>query len=59
MGSINKKSKAATSTWVTVAMNDDLHGEVRSQAVRQHKLWPTVVSEAMQLWLDAQKKRVA
>lgn len=57
MGNISKKSKVTK--WVTVAMNDDLHGEVRSLAVRQHKLWPTVVSEAMQLWLDAQKRRVA
>ena len=58
MGIPSRKS-TPSARWVTVAMNDVLHGEVRSQAVRQHKDWPTVVSEAMTLWLDAQKKRVA
>lgn len=55
MGKMNESKPNAK--WVTVALNDDLHGEVRSQAVRQHKDWSTVVTEAMALWLAAQRKR--
>ena len=51
----NRKSKA-TSKWVTVPVDDVLHGEVRSQAVRLHKDWPTVVKEAMKLWLAVQRR---
>lgn len=42
------------STWLTVPVKDELHTEVRAQAVRQQKAWPTVIEEAMQLWLAAQ-----
>lgn len=45
--------------WVTVPLDDIIHGKVRSHAVEQHKDWPTVVAEAMKLWLAAQHRRVA
>ena len=48
------KLKQANSTYVTVAIPDELHGEVRARAVRQHMTWPTVVAQAMALWLAQQ-----
>ena len=54
----SRKSPPDT-TWVTVPVDDTLHGEVRAHAVRQHKGLPVVVAEAMKLWLSAQTKRVA
>jgi len=54
-----KTRTRADATWVTVPVNNELHGEVRAQAVRQHKDWPVVVAEAMQLWLSAQAAKAA
>ena len=56
---MGKKDKVTTSKWVTVPMSDELHGEVRSYAVRAHKPWPTVISEAMKLWVAVQAKSLA
>jgi hypothetical protein len=47
------KPKPSNSTYITVAIPEELHGEVRAKAVRQHMTWPTVIAEAMQLWLTA------
>ena len=48
------KSKPSKSTYVTVAIPDELHGEVRAKAVKQHMTWPAVVAQAMALWLAQQ-----
>lgn len=37
--------------WVTVPVNQELHGDVRAAAVRRHLDWPDVFAEAMRLWL--------
>jgi|HubBroStandDraft_2_1064218.scaffolds.fasta_scaffold1825480_1 hypothetical protein len=53
----NRRSRP-NATWVTVSLSDDLHGDVRALAVKQHKDWPTVVAEAMRLWV-AEGQRAA
>ncbi|MFO0671415.1 MAG: hypothetical protein U0235_17585 [Polyangiaceae bacterium] len=51
---MNKKTRPQPETkWVTVPIANNLHGQVRSLAVRQHKGWPAVCAEALQLWLAA------
>lgn len=51
-----KKTKPPSETkWVTVPIANNLHGDVRSVAVRQHKDWPAVCGEALRLWLAAQE----
>jgi predicted transcriptional regulator len=42
-------------TWVTVPLDDALHGEVRAIAVKAHLTWPAVVAQAMRLWLAQQQ----
>lgn len=57
---MSRKTRAnADATWVTVPVDNELHGEVRAQAVRQHKDWTVVVAEAMKLWLSAQSVKAA
>ena len=37
--------------WITVAIDMDVHGEIRAKAVRARKTWPVVIAEALTLWL--------
>ncbi len=53
------KNTGSKTTWVSVPVDDAVHGEVRVHALRQRKGLPAVVEEAMKLWLAAQNGTAA
>ena len=52
---MGKKDRGKVTRWVTVPVEDQLHGDVRAEGVRRHKPWPVIMDEAMRMWLSSQK----
>ena len=42
--------------WIRVLLDEELHRQVRHQALERHLSWREVVSEAVRLWLSQQSK---
>ena len=45
------KDKRKNTTWISVPIDETLHGDVRVAAVKAQVTWPAVVAEALRLWL--------
>jgi hypothetical protein len=56
---MGKSLETKPKKWVTVPMDEKLHGDVRAEGVRQHKPWPVIQEEAMKMWLAVQHRRAA